>query len=201
LPVGDDALARPVIGIVSRLVEQKGIDLILAASGDLVNLDATWIVLGTGDARYETQFKDLAARFPSRIGVRIGFDEGLAHLIEAGADLFLMPSRFEPCGLNQMYSLRYGTVPIVRAVGGLDDTVRPYGPRARHANGFKFREATPDALLQTVRLALRTYRRPERWAALMREGMHEDHSWAPRAREYVKVYRQARYAAALRWAE
>lgn len=201
LPVGDDALARPVIGIVSRLVDQKGIDLILAAAPELMSLDATWIVLGSGDARYEHQFKELAAKFPSRIGVRIGFDEGLAHLIEAGADLFLMPSRFEPCGLNQMYSLRYGTVPIVRAVGGLDDTVRPYGPRARHANGFKFEDATPDAVLRTVRLALRIYRRPERWAALMREGMHEDHSWAPRAREYVKVYRRARYSAALRWAE
>jgi starch synthase len=201
LPVGDDALSRPVIGVVSRLVDQKGIDLILEAAGDLMNLDATWVVLGSGDARYESQFTELAARFPSRIGVRIGFDDGLAHLIEAGADLFLMPSRFEPCGLNQMYSLRYGTVPVVRAVGGLGDTVRPYGPRARRANGFKFRDATPEALLRTVRLALRIYRRPERWAMLMREGMQEDHSWAPRAREYVKVYRQARYAAALRWAE
>jgi starch synthase len=201
LPVGDDALARPVIGIVSRLVDQKGIDLVLAAAAEFVKLDATWIVLGSGDTRYEEQFKELAARYPSRIGVCIGFDEGLAHLIEAGADIFLMPSRFEPCGLNQMYSLRYGTVPIVRAVGGLDDTVRSFGPRARRANGFKFGDATPEALLKTVRLALRTYRRPERWAALMREGMQEDHSWTPRAREYVKVYRQARYAAALRWAE
>ncbi|MEO6223744.1 MAG: glycogen synthase GlgA [Vicinamibacterales bacterium] len=201
LPVGDDALSRPVVGIVSRLVDQKGIDLILSVATDLMDLDASWIVLGSGDAQYESAFKELAARFPSRIGVRIGFDEGLAHLIEAGSDLFLMPSRFEPCGLNQMYSLRYGTPPIVRAVGGLDDTVRGFGPRARHANGFKFDEATPDALLQTMRLALRTFRRSDRWAAVMREGMNEDHSWAPRAREYVKVYRQARYAAALRWAE
>jgi starch synthase len=201
LPVGDDALARPVIGMVSRLVDQKGFDLILSAAGDLLNLDATWVVLGSGEPKYEAQFTELAARFPSRIGVHIGFDEGLAHLIEGGSDLFLMPSRFEPCGLNQMYSLRYGTVPIVRAVGGLDDTVRSFGPRARHANGFKFHEPSADALVKTVRLALRTYRRPEKWAALMREGMGEDHSWAPRAREYVKVYRQARYAAALRWAE
>jgi len=201
LPVGDDALARPVIGIVSRLVDQKGIDLILAAADGLLDLDATWVVLGSGDARYEAHFRELAARFPSRIGVRVGFDETLAHLIEAGSDMFLMPSRFEPCGLNQMYSLRYGTVPIVRAVGGLDDTVRGFGPRARHANGFKFREATPDALLRTVRLTVRTFRQQERWAALMQEGMSDNHSWAPRAREYVKVYRQARYAAALRWAE
>jgi starch synthase len=201
LPVGDDALARPVIGIVSRLVDQKGIDLILSAAGDLLNLDATWIVLGSGEGRYEQQFSELAARYPSRIGVRIGFDEALAHLIEAGADMFLMPSRFEPCGLNQMYSLRYGTVPIVRAVGGLDDTVRSFGPRSKHANGFKFLEATPEGLVKTVRLALRVYRRLDKWDALVREGMTEDHSWTPRAREYVKVYRQARYAAALRWAE
>lgn len=201
LPVGDDALARPVIGIVSRLVEQKGFDLVLAAADELMALDATWVVLGSGDEAYEAGFKSLAARFPVRMGVRIGFDEELAHLVEAGSDLFLMPSRFEPCGLNQMYSLRYGTVPIVRAVGGLDDTVRPYGPRARHANGFKFREATPGALFQAVRQALRIYRRPERWAALIQEGMADDHSWDPSAREYVKVYKQARYAAALRWAE
>jgi starch synthase len=201
LPVGDDALQRPVIGIVSRLVDQKGFDLILSASGDLLNLDATWVVLGSGDARYEAAFKELAARFPSRLAARIGFDERLAHLIEAGSDLFLMPSRFEPCGLNQMYSLRYGTVPIVRAVGGLEDTVRGYGPRARRANGFKFREASAEALVRTVRLALRVYRRPERWAGLVQQGMHEDHSWDPRAREYVKIYRQARHSAALRWAE
>ncbi len=201
LPVGDDALSRPVIGIVSRLVNQKGCDLVLASAEPLMALDATWVVLGTGESHYETAFKALAARFPSRMGVQIGFDEGVAHVIEAGADLFLMPSRFEPCGLNQMYSLRYGTVPVVRAVGGLDDTVRGYGPRARRANGFKFHEATPDALLRAMRQALRVYHRPDRWAALMREGMSDDHSWGPSAREYVKVYRQARYAAAQRWAE
>ncbi len=201
LPVGDDALARPVIGMVSRLVSQKGFDLMLDAADELMALDATWVVLGSGDAAYEARLQDLARRVPSRIGVHIGFDEGLAHLIEAGADVFLMPSRFEPCGLNQMYSLRYGTVPVVRAVGGLDDTVRPYRARARRANGFKFRDATPDALIRTIRQVLRVHKRPERWAALMREGMSDDHSWGPSAREYVKVYRQARYAAALRWAD
>lgn len=201
LPVGDDALARPVIGVVSRLVEQKGLDLMLAAADELMALDATWVVLGSGDAQYEGAFRALAHTHPARIAVQIGFDEGLAHVIEAGADVFLMPSRFEPCGLNQMYSLRYGTVPVVRAVGGLDDTVRPYGTRARRANGFKFSEATPDALVRAVRQALRIYRRPERWSALMREGMNEDHSWDPSAREYVKVYRRARHEAALRWAQ
>jgi starch synthase len=201
LPVGDDALERPVIGLVTRLVDQKGIDLVLAAADELMALDASWVVLGSGDARYEAAFRTLAQRLPARIAVTIGFDEGLAHQIEAGADVFLMPSRFEPCGLNQMYSLRYGTVPVVRAVGGLDDTVRSYGARARRANGFKFVEATPDALVRTVRQALRIYRRGDRWSALMREGMKDDHSWDLSAREYVKVYRRARHEAARRWAE
>ncbi|NQW05711.1 MAG: glycogen synthase GlgA [Acidobacteria bacterium] len=201
LPVGDDAIDRPVIGIVSRLVEQKGFDVVLAAADTLMELDATWVVVGSGDAEYERGFQALARRFPSRMAVRIGFDEGLAHLVEGGADLFLMPSRFEPCGLNQMYSLRYGTVPVVRAVGGLDDTVRQYGPRAKRANGFKFKDATPEALVGTLRQALRVYRRADRWADLVRAGMKADHSWAPSAREYVKVYRRARHEAAQRWAE
>jgi len=134
---------------------------------------------------------------PGKAGVFIGYDESMAHLIEAGADIFLMPSRFEPCGLNQMYSLRYGTVPIVHAVGGLDDTIQPYTARARHANGFKFREATPDALVRTTRRAVRLYHNKAAWLPLMREGMSTDHGWQTSAREYVKVYRRAReYAAA-----
>ena len=143
-------MARPVVGVVSRLVEQKGIDLLAAANDDLFDIDATWIFVGRGEPRFEQFLRQLAAKYPARAGVFIGFDEALAHLVEAGADMFLMPSRFEPCGLNQMYSLRYGTVPIVHAVGGLDDTVRHYTPRARHANGFKFTEATPEALTRVA---------------------------------------------------
>ncbi len=201
LPVGDDALARPVIGLVSRLVDQKGIDLVVAAADRLLALDATWVFVGTGDARYEEVLRGLAAAHPSRVAAFIGFDEALAHLVEAGADMFLMPSRFEPCGLNQMYSLRYGTVPIVRAVGGLDDTVRMFAPRAAKANGFKFEDASPDALVRTVRLALRVFRRPEQWRRLQARGMAEDHSWETSAREYVKVYRRARYRAGVRWGD
>jgi len=193
LPVGDDALARPVVGMVGRLVEHKGIDLIKAASPMLLGLDATWIVLGTGEARYERWLQHLASIHPTRVGVLVGFDEGLAHLVEAGSDLFLMPSKFEPCGLNQMYSLRYGSVPVVRATGGLDDTIQPYTARARSANGFKFREATPEALVRTLRQALRLYGDRAAWQRLMRQGMSEDHSWRSRAREYVKVYRRARH--------
>ncbi len=191
LPQGDDALARPVIGMVSRLVAQKGLDLIERAAAELTALDATWIFLGTGDARYENLLRDLAARYPSRVAVHIGFDEALAHLVEAGSDMFLMPSVFEPCGLNQMYSLRYGTVPIVTAVGGLDDTVRPYTARARHANGFKFRDQSPDTLVRTAKQAIRLFHDKAAWIPLMERGMKADHSWQTSAREYVKVYRRA----------
>jgi len=201
LPVGDDAMGRPVVGLVSRLVDQKGIDLVLASAPEWLKFDATWVFVGSGDARYEAQLLALAAAHPSRVAVFIGFDEGLAHLVEAGSDVFLMPSRFEPCGLNQMYSLRYGTVPVVRAVGGLEDTVQSWTPRAKKANGFKFREATPEALVQALKQALRQFRQPDRWKALMRRGMAGDYSWGTSAREYVKVYRRARHAAAIRWGD
>ena len=193
LPLGDDAIRRPLVGLVSRLVDQKGLDIIKAASPALVNLDASWVFLGSGDGRYERWLQHLAAVHPTRVGAVVGFDESLAHLVEAGADAFLMPSRFEPCGLNQMYSLRYGTVPIVRGVGGLDDTVQPYSARARRANGFKFRDPTPEALVRTVRQALRLYRDGAAWAKLVQQGMSEDHSWRHRARDYGRVYRRARH--------
>ncbi len=198
LPVGDDALARPIVAMVGRLVSQKGLDLVRAAAARLTTLDATWVFVGTGDRTHEDFLRDLARRFPSRVGVHIGFDESLAHLTEAGADLFLMPSVFEPCGLNQMYSLRYGTVPVVTAVGGLDDTVQPYTTRARHANGFKFRDQTPAALVRTLRQALRLFRDKAIWTGLMTQGMRADHSWQTSAREYVKVYGRARQLAPVR---
>jgi starch synthase len=198
LPVGDDAMARPAVGMVSRLVDQKGFDLVVAASRSLVMLDALWVVAGAGEERFERPLRQLAAEFPARVGVFIGFDERLAHLIEAGSDIFLMPSRFEPCGLNQMYSLRYGTVPVVRAVGGLDDTVCAYSPRAVRANGFKFSEATPEAIVRAMRQAIRVYHDRGAWERLMRQGMAEDHSWEASAREYVKVYKRARMHAAER---
>jgi starch synthase len=198
LSVGDDALARPVVALISRLVSQKGLDLIRAAADELVALDATWIFVGMGEATHEQFLRDLAQRHPVRVGVHIGFDESIAHLVEAGADLFLMPSVFEPCGLNQMYSLRYGTVPVVTAVGGLDDTVQPYTTRARHANGFKFRDQSPATLIRTLKQALRLYHDKAVWAPLMERGMRTDHSWQTSAREYVKVYRRARQLAPAR---
>jgi starch synthase len=188
LEAGERTLDRPLIGMISRMVDQKGLDLIAASAEILPELDATFLVLGTGEARYQDMWRSLAARHPDRIGVVVGFDEGLAHLIEGGADAFLMPSRYEPCGLNQMYSLRYGTVPIVRATGGLADTVVDYAPRRRSATGIVFRDYTSEALVQAIRRAIELYRQPRIWHGLQVAGMKQDHSWDQSAREYVKIY-------------
>jgi starch synthase len=191
LPTDQAALDRPLIGMISRMVDQKGLDLIAALSQDLPSLGASFVVLGTGDVRYQEFWRALAARHPDVVGARIGFDEPLAHLIEAGSDMFLMPSRFEPCGLNQMYSLRYGTVPIVRRVGGLADTVVDYAPRRPKATGFVFDEYRPEALLRTLQRALAVYQDGRKWRALQLAGMSQDHSWDRSAREYVKIYERA----------
>lgn len=176
------SLGRPLIGMISRMVHQKGLDLIAALTDDLLTLDAAFVVLGTGEPRYESMWRGLAERHPDRVGTRIGFDEPLAHLIEAGSDLFLMPSRFEPCGLNQMYSQRYGTLPIVRKVGGLADTITD------GADGFSFVPDTPAALLATIRRALETFRDTAKWRVMQDTAMSRDHSWDRSAREYVRMY-------------
>jgi starch synthase len=183
-----DDLDRPLLGIVSRLSAQKGADLIAQAAPELVSLDLRMVVLGSGDAVYEDLFRSLAARYPDKVAARIAYDDVLAHKIEAGADLFLMPSRYEPCGLNQIYSLKYGTVPVVRATGGLDDTVEDFDPSAGSGTGFKFREYTADALLRAVRRALEVYRRPELWRRLMANGMAQDFSWGASAAQYALLY-------------
>jgi starch synthase len=180
----DAAMERPLVGMVSRLVDQKGFDLFLPIRDTLPRLDASFVVLGTGDPRHEEFWRVVAARHPDRIGARIGFDEPLAHLVFGGADLFLMPSRYEPCGLNQFYSLRYGTVPVVRATGGLADSVDD-------EVGFRFFEYSPAALLDTLQTAMEVYRSDKRrWAALMRNGMTRDHSWLHVAAKYSKLYSQ-----------
>ncbi len=191
MAVGEEAMKRPLVGMVSRLVPQKGFDLLADAMSDLLRLDACFLLLGTGDPTFEEQWKAAAKTHPDRVNARIGFDERLAHLIEGGADMFLMPSRFEPCGLNQMYSLRYGTVPVVRATGGLDDTVEEYRPRTGTGTGFKFRAYTGRALIRALRHALDVYQEPERWRAVQLAGMKQDHSWTVSARRYVKVYERA----------
>ena len=174
--------------MISRMVDQKGFDLIRGVADDLMRLDATFVVLGTGESRHQDLWTGLAARHPSRVGVHIGFEETLAHLIEGGADIFLMPSRFEPCGLNQMYSLRYGTVPVVRAVGGLADTVTDYTPGDPRSTGFVFEEYSGAALLAAVRRALAVFGDKPAWRTLQAAGMRRDNSWDHSAGEYVRIY-------------
>jgi starch synthase len=177
--------------MISRLVDQKGFDLLAELADELPRLDATFVLLGSGERRYEDLWLGLAARHPDRIGARIGFDEPLSHTIEGGADMFLMPSRFEPCGLNQMYSLRYGTVPVVRATGGLFDTVRNFDPRTGDGTGFTFDQYSAQALLDTLRWALGIYQDRAAWQRIQVAGMTQDFSWDASARQYVKVYERA----------
>ena len=180
----------PLVGIVSRLVDQKGFDLIAELAPDLPEY-GSFAVLGTGDARYEKMLRDLAAGQPDRFLVKIGFDEVLAHLVEGAADIFLMPSRFEPCGLNQMYSMRYGTVPVVRATGGLADTVTDYNDAAGTGTGFTFGPYTAAALTGAMERARMVFANPSRWKTLQVAGMRRDFSWDRSAREYVKLYETA----------
>jgi starch synthase len=189
LPVDGAAMARPLIGIVTRLTQQKGCDLYVGAGDRLLGPDASWVVLGSGDGWCEEFWKRLAAARPERVAARIGFDDGLAHLIEGGADMFLMPSWYEPCGLSQMYSQRYGTLPIVRATGGLQDTVVDAGESPEGGTGFKFRDYTPDALLWAIDRAIEAFGNPKTWKGFQQNAMRQDFSWDVSAREYVKVYR------------
>jgi starch synthase len=184
--------SSPVIGIVSRFAAQKGFDLIGQIVDRLSLEDVLVVALGSGDKLYEEMFLRLARRVPGKVSVRVAYDNALAHKIEAGADMFLMPSHYEPCGLSQIYSLRYGTVPIVRATGGLDDTIDPWDPRTKKGTGFKFQEYTGEALLRATHQALQLYRDPLSWQRLMRNGMAKDFSWRVSAREYVRVYERVR---------
>ncbi len=189
----DDAV--PVIGIVSRLVGQKGFDLIAEAIQDLMALNAQWVILGSGEDQYERLFTAMHNVLPQKCWVYVGFNNELAHLIEAGADMFLMPSHYEPCGLNQMYSLRYGTVPIVRKTGGLADTVRDWheylAQGSRNGNGFSFNDPTGSALFATVRRAIDSYHIPEEWDQIQRNGMSDDLSWETSAKKYLRLYERS----------
>ena len=180
------------VGVVSRLVPQKGLDLLANIADAIVALPAQLAVLGSGDSDLERRFLLLATRNPGRIAVRIGFDEALAHLIEAGADAFLMPSRFEPCGMNQMYSQRYGTPPVVRATGGLVDSVvdcNRASIASGMATGFVFDEPDAAAFLAAIRRAVDLYRDRDAWPELQRNGMAKDFGWDRAAREYAEIYR------------
>ena len=187
-------LHRPVIGIVSRFASQKGFDLIASVSEQLASLDLYVVALGTGEAEHEKLFRTMAAKYPEKFLVKIAYDNALAHQIEAGSDMFLMPSRYEPCGLNQIYSLRYGAVPIVRATGGLDDTIEPFDGSS--GTGFKFQAYSPQALLVAIHAALDAYSTPTAWQRLVQNGMKKDFSWSTSARAYSQIYETLRKAKA-----
>ena len=178
----------PVLGIVSRLAGQKGLDIVCEALPDLFALGLRLVILGTGDARIQDGLIAAREAYPAQLGLRIAFDDRLARTIYAGSDLFLIPSRYEPCGLTQMYSLRYGTIPVVRATGGLDDSIEEFDPSRRAGNGFKFEEATPAAMLGAVRRALAAFRDRRSWSALVRNAMAGDFSWDRSAGEYLRLY-------------
>jgi starch synthase len=180
----------PLIGAISRLDDQKGFDLIAAIMETLVGLGPQFILLGTGKDKYHLLFENLRKKYPQQLGIKIAFDNVLAHKIEAGADMFLMPSRYEPCGLNQIYSLKYGTVPIVRATGGLDDTIQDFNPRNGEGNGFKFQDYSANCLLQAIKRALQVYGDRPRWEKLMARGMSADFSWERSAGRYLQVYQE-----------
>ena len=183
-----EELDRPVIASISRLTPQKGFDLIKRVAWQMLEAGAFLVSLGSGEREYEGFFQQLKDSFPGRVGIYRGFNEPLAHQIEAGADIFLMPSLYEPCGLNQMYSMRYGTVPVVRATGGLDDTVEQFDPAAGTGTGFKFVPYNAHALLEKVREALYWYTQKDAWRRIQLNGMRVDNSWGAAARKYVRLY-------------
>ncbi|HEV8716922.1 MAG TPA: glycogen synthase GlgA [Candidatus Binatia bacterium] len=181
----------PLVGLISRFVEQKGVDIVADAIDPLRALGLRLAVLGSGEARYERRFADLARRYPEQIGVRLGFNDPLAHQIQGGSDCLLMPSRYEPCGLTQLYSLRYGTIPIVRATGGLRDTVVPFTPASGQGTGFVFQEPRAEALVETVRTAQQVFADRQTWRRLVQNAMAQDFSWKHSAARYVELYRRA----------
>lgn len=178
----------PIIGMVSRLVDQKGFDLVDDALEELLSMDLRLIVLGTGERRYHRLLEEAKQAHPDKIGINFTYDNPLAHLIESGSDMFLMPSKYEPCGLNQMYSLKYGTIPIVHATGGLADTIQDYDPSEHSGNGFSFQEYSAEALVETIKRAIKTFRNKAQWKFLRDNAMECDFSWDVSARQYLELY-------------
>jgi starch synthase len=188
----EENLDRPLIGIVSRFADQKGFDLVAEVADEIMEENLAIVALGSGEPKYERMFRELSEQLPDKLAVKIAYDNTLAHKIEAGADIFLMPSRYEPCGLNQIYSLRYGTVPVVRATGGLDDTIEPFDAASGPGTGFKFSEYTGAALMAALREALGAYADKASWRRLQANGMAKDFSWNASALEYGRLYDVAR---------
>jgi starch synthase len=179
---------RPIFGMISRLSTQKGLDLLVKILDDMLDLNIGLVVLGSGDEAIQQAIAEAAGRHPGRVGLRIGFDEPLAHRIMAGSDILLIPSHYEPCGLTQMYALRYGTIPLVRATGGLDDTIVPFDHSTGDGNGFKFKTYKAEALLKAVRQSVALFDDLKAWERLMANGMSEDFSWDRSARRYLELY-------------
>lgn len=184
-------LEKPLIGMITRLTEQKGLDILLPVLDEIVSIGAGVVILGKGDEYYEKALKEKAKKLKGKLCVRIEFNESLAHKIEGGADMFLMPSKYEPCGLNQLYSMKYGTVPIVRAVGGLYDSVKEFNPINGTGTGFMFEKYKPEELLKAVRKAVSVFKDKEKWEKLMKNCMKEDFSWEKSAKKYIKLYELA----------
>jgi starch synthase len=184
------AESTPVIGIVSRFVTQKGFDIVSHIAEELAGRDVAVVALGSGEPIYENFFRDWAFRHPQNVAVRVGYDDALSHKIEAGADMFLMPSRYEPCGLNQIYSLKYGTVPVVRATGGLDDTIDEWDEAKGTGTGFKFQGYEPLDLLASIDRALAAFKDKKGWTQLMRNGMARNYAWDGPAKQYAEVYEE-----------
>ncbi|MDD3579607.1 MAG: glycogen synthase GlgA [Desulfobacca sp.] len=182
--------AAPVLGMISRLADQKGFDLVAAVLPELLAQEVTLVILGTGEEKYHQLLTQEAQKYPGKLGVKIAYDNTLAHLIEAGADLFLMPSRYEPCGLNQIYSMKYGTIPVVRATGGLVDTVEPVDLAKGTGTGFQFEEYSPEAFLAALQSAIKAYQNKSLWSKLMQNAMAQDFSWETSARAYLELYHQ-----------
>jgi starch synthase len=185
----DKKLAKqPLLGIISRLADQKGFDLVAQVLPELMARNIPMVILGTGDEKYQRWLAEVAPKYTGKLGVKIAFDNRLAHLIEAGADMFLMPSRYEPCGLNQMYSMKYGTVPVVRATGGLLDTVAPVDPKKGTGTGFLFQEYSAEAFIKALNKAIEAYQDKKLWKKIMLNGMAQDFSWQASAKAYLNLY-------------
>jgi starch synthase len=185
-----ELLERPLLGMISRLAGQKGVDIVCQVVERVMARRAGLVILGNGEKKYERLLSQLAQKYPKQMAVRIAFDESLAHGIEAGCDIFLMPSLYEPCGLNQMYSLKYGTLPVVRRTGGLADTVVEVDPKKGKGTGFTFVDYHPDALWKAIDKALQCFAKRELWQQLVQQAMSQDFSWSRSAGEYLKLYQR-----------
>ncbi|HIC90901.1 MAG TPA: glycogen synthase GlgA [Syntrophaceae bacterium] len=181
----------PLIVMVSKLIDRKGLDLVTRAFDNIISLDLQLVILGKGEDRYQTFLVDMATKYKGKLGIYIGYDAALNHKILAGSDIFLMPSKYEPCGLDQLYSLKYGTIPIVRAVGGLDDTVVDYDTSSGIGTGFKFTDYTPEALMGAIERAINLFKDKHAWLKLMKQAMTQDFSWESSAHRYVELYKKA----------